>query len=80
MKMMVFGRPAMYLRNDPDAGWTLALWKWRLLFNVTAGPTSEGGGSLVSQLRGRAKFLRKLGQVKSADLMERAAGRLQNDA
>ncbi len=77
MKLMTFGRPAAYLRNDPDAGWTLALWKWRLFFNVTTGPTSAEGGSLVSQLRGRAKFLRKLGQVKTPDLLERAADRLE---
>lgn len=77
MKLMTFGRPALYLRNDPDSGWSLALWKWRLFFNVVTGPTSQEGGSLVSQLRGRAKFLRKLGQVKSAELMERAASKLE---
>lgn len=74
---MTFGRPALYLRNDPDAGWSLALWKWRLFFSVVTGPTSQEGGSLVSQLRGRAKFLHKLGQVKSAELMERAARELE---
>ena len=74
MKMMTFGRPAMYLRNDADAGW--ALWKWRLLFTVTTRPTNEEGGSLVLQLRGRAKFLRTRGEVKSAELMERAAREL----
>ena len=77
MKLMTFGRPAMYLRNDADAGWTLALWKWRLFFNVTTGPTSEEGGSLLAQLRGRARFLRTRGEVKSADLMERAARELE---
>ena len=80
MKLMIFCRPAVYLRNDPDAGWTLALWKLRLFLNVTAHPASEEGGSLAQQLRGRAKFLRTRGKVKSADLMERAAGRIEKDA
>lgn len=74
---MKFGRPALYLKNDHDAGWSLALWKWRLFFSVVTGPTSAEGGSLVSQLRGRAKFLRKTGQVKTPELMERAADRLE---
>lgn len=34
MRMMFFTKPRMYLRKDPDAGWTLALWKLRVLFNV----------------------------------------------
>lgn len=78
MKLMTFGRPAMYLRNDADAGWTLALWKWRLFFNVATGPTSAEGGSLVSQLRGRAKFLRTRGEVKTPELLERAARELED--
>ncbi len=31
---MKFSTPRLYLRKDPDAGWTLALWKWRLFFNM----------------------------------------------
>jgi hypothetical protein len=41
VKLIKFGRPALYLRNDPDAGWTLAVWKWRLFFNVAARPKEQ---------------------------------------
>lgn len=34
MVLMKFQRPAFYVRKDPDAGWTLAVWKWRLFFDV----------------------------------------------
>lgn len=77
MKLMTSGQPAMYLRNDADAGWTLALWKWRLFFNVTTGSSSAEGGSLAPQLRGRAKFLRTRGEVKTPELLERAARELE---
>ncbi len=34
MMTMRFQNPRLYLRKDPDAGWTLALWKWRIFFNM----------------------------------------------
>ena len=34
MVLMKFQRPAFYVRKDPDAGWTLAVWKWRVFFNM----------------------------------------------
>jgi len=34
MVFMTFNKPRMYLRKDPDTGWTLALWKWRVMFNM----------------------------------------------
>jgi len=34
MQIRTFVRSAFYLRNDPDAGWTLALWKWRVFFGM----------------------------------------------
>jgi hypothetical protein len=37
MIVMMFKRPHYYLRNDPDSGWTLAVWKWRFMFNVHRG-------------------------------------------
>lgn len=37
MVLMTFTKPRMYLRNDPDTGWTLALWKWRVMFSMRAG-------------------------------------------
>jgi hypothetical protein len=36
MKLMTFKRPRLYFRKDPDAGWTLALWKFRIFFNIRA--------------------------------------------
>lgn len=38
MMTMRFQKPRLYLRKDPDAGWTLALWKWRVFFNMRRGP------------------------------------------
>ena len=34
MIVMRFQKARLYLRKDPDSGWSLALWKWRLFFNV----------------------------------------------
>jgi hypothetical protein len=34
MRAYRFARPRFYLRRDPDAGWTLALGRWRLMFQV----------------------------------------------
>jgi len=33
MRLMTFNQARLYLRRDVDAGWTLALWKWRVFFN-----------------------------------------------
>lgn len=41
MIVMFFRKPKLYLRKDPDAGWTLALWKWRFMFNVIRGGRSK---------------------------------------
>lgn len=30
----LFKQPRLYLRKDPDVGWSLALWRWRVFFNV----------------------------------------------
>lgn len=37
MKIMRFNKPSLYLRRDPDMGWHLALWKWRIAFQVARG-------------------------------------------
>jgi hypothetical protein len=37
----MFKQPRLYLRKDPDAGWALALWRWRVFFNVR----SDGRGA-----------------------------------
>lgn len=34
MQVRKFKTPRLWLRRDPDAGWTLALWKWRVFFNM----------------------------------------------
>mgnify|MGYP000561812173 CR=1 FL=1 len=34
MQLRTFQKPRIYLRRDHDAGWTLALWKWRVFFNM----------------------------------------------
>jgi hypothetical protein len=36
MHIRKFKRPRLYLRYDPDAGWTLAVWKWRVFFGEPA--------------------------------------------
>ncbi len=36
MQIRTFKKPRFYLRNDPDVGWTLALWKWRVFFYMRA--------------------------------------------
>jgi hypothetical protein len=38
MKFARFKLSQFYLRRDPDAGWTLAVWKWRIAFQVVQGP------------------------------------------
>jgi hypothetical protein len=37
MKIDKFNQSRFYLRRDPDAGWTLALWKRRFFFEVKHG-------------------------------------------
>lgn len=37
MIVMKFQKPRFYLHKDPDAGWTLALWKWRVFFSIRRG-------------------------------------------
>jgi hypothetical protein len=34
MQVRTFKTPQLWLRRDPDAGWTLAVWKWRVFFNM----------------------------------------------
>jgi hypothetical protein len=34
MQIRKFKTRQFWLRRDPDAGWTLAVWKWRLFFNM----------------------------------------------
>jgi len=34
MKVMTFSNSHFYIRNDIDAGWTLAIWKFRIFFNI----------------------------------------------
>lgn len=34
MIAMKFKQPRLYLRKDADAGWSLAVWRWRVFFNV----------------------------------------------
>lgn len=34
MKVMKFKQSRFYLRRDPDAGWTLAFGRWRVLFQI----------------------------------------------
>lgn len=34
MRIMKFHKPRIYLRRDPDAGLTLAVWKLRVFFQV----------------------------------------------
>jgi hypothetical protein len=34
MQLRTFEKSHFYLRKDTDAGWTLALWKWRIFFNM----------------------------------------------
>ncbi|MCK1717203.1 hypothetical protein [Bradyrhizobium sp. 141] len=41
---------------------------------------TEDGGSLVDRLRGRAAYLRNIGEVKSPELMEKAANALKPSA
>jgi len=36
MKVMRFNDARFYLRRDPDMGWHMALWKWRIAFQVIA--------------------------------------------
>lgn len=36
MKLMRFNKPAFYVRRDPDMGWHMAFWKWRIAFQVVA--------------------------------------------
>jgi hypothetical protein len=37
----MFKQPRLYLRKDPDAGWALALWRWRVFFNVRRYPRAK---------------------------------------
>lgn len=39
MKIDKFNQSRFYLRRDPDAGWTLAVWKWRVFFQVVVNRT-----------------------------------------
>jgi hypothetical protein len=41
MVLHKFEKPGFHLRKDPDAGWTLALWKWRVVFNVRRGSRAK---------------------------------------
>jgi hypothetical protein len=41
MVLHKFDKPSLYLRKDPDAGWTLALWKWRVMFNAHRRPKAK---------------------------------------
>lgn len=41
MKVTRYQMPALYLRKDPDSGWTLAIWKWRVFFSVIVKPRSN---------------------------------------
>lgn len=34
MIALKFNSPRYYVRQDPDAGWTMAFWKWRVFFNI----------------------------------------------
>jgi hypothetical protein len=37
VKIDKFNQARLYLRRDADAGWTLAVWKWRIFFEVKHG-------------------------------------------
>ena len=37
MRVKTFQHSRFYLRKDIDAGWTLAIWKLRIFFNVNTG-------------------------------------------
>jgi hypothetical protein len=34
MQLRTFSQSKFYLRRDEDGGWTLALWKWRVFFDM----------------------------------------------
>jgi hypothetical protein len=53
MKLMKFNKPALYLRRDPDAGWTLAVWKWRIAFQVVGQqrPAARRTDAEIDELR-----------------------------
>lgn len=34
MRAIKFTSQRFYIRKDIDAGWTLAIWKWRFFFNI----------------------------------------------
>ena len=36
MLVMKFNKSKMYIRKDPDTGWCLAIWKFRVFFSVKA--------------------------------------------
>jgi len=36
MRVMFFQMPRYYFRRDPDMGWHMALWRWRVAFQTSA--------------------------------------------
>jgi hypothetical protein len=41
MKVWMSNRSMFRLRNDPDSGWNLFFWRFRIAFQVVQRPTSK---------------------------------------
>ena len=54
MKLARFNKSMLYLRRDPDAGWTLAVGKWRVFFQVVqhAAPSQAETVAVHEQAKG----------------------------
>jgi hypothetical protein len=53
MKVMFFRKPGYYFRRDPDMGWHMAFWRWRIAFQVIQSKGSAAGWTDDNKRQGR---------------------------